>query len=79
MTYTHLSTSERYQIERWLSDGLPIGDIADLLARARSTIYRELGRWAALTTLNWHNCTEAAVPTPRPPMPHGWRPTHDAV
>lgn len=44
MTYTHLSTSERYQIERWLTDGVSIGDIAALLARARSTIYRELGR-----------------------------------
>ena len=44
MTYTHLSQSERYQIERWLQQGLHIIQIAGLLNRAKSTIYRELKR-----------------------------------
>ena len=44
MTYTHLSQSERYQIERWLQQGLHIIQISGLLNRAKSTIYRELSR-----------------------------------
>jgi IS30 family transposase len=44
MTYTHLSQSERYQIERWLQQGLHIIQISRLLNRAKSTIYRELKR-----------------------------------
>ena len=44
MTYTHLSQSERYQIERWLQQGLHIIQISGLLNRAKSTIYRELKR-----------------------------------
>lgn len=46
MTYTHLSQSERYQIERWLQQGLRIIQISRLLNRAKSTIYRELNRLA---------------------------------
>jgi len=44
MSYTHLSQSERYQIERWLQQGLHIIQIAGLLNRSKSTIYRELKR-----------------------------------
>jgi transposase, IS30 family len=44
MSYAHLSQSERYQIERWLQQGLHIIQIAKLLNRAKSTIYRELKR-----------------------------------
>lgn len=47
MTYTHLSQSERYQIERWLQQGLHIIQISRLLHRAKSTIYRELSRLTA--------------------------------
>lgn len=46
MSYTHLSQSERYQIERWLQQGLHIIEIARLLNRCKSTIYRELKRLA---------------------------------
>ena len=44
MTYTHLSQYERYQIERWLQQGLHTIQISRLLNRAKSTIYRELKR-----------------------------------
>jgi IS30 family transposase len=44
MTYTHLSEFERYQIERWLGELTSVGEIAKLLARSRSTIYREIKR-----------------------------------
>ncbi len=44
MTYTHLSELERYQIERWLGELTGVGEIAKLLARSRSTIYREIKR-----------------------------------
>jgi IS30 family transposase len=46
MTYTLLSTSERYQIERWLTDGVTIGDIADLLARAPSSGIAAPANWS---------------------------------
>jgi DNA-binding NarL/FixJ family response regulator len=42
MTYTHLSQYERYQIQRWLKQGLLIIQISRLLNRSKSTIYREL-------------------------------------
>ncbi len=40
----HLNESERQQIERWLLKGLPVKQIATLLQRHPSTIYREIKR-----------------------------------
>jgi transposase, IS30 family len=44
MAYTHLSQQERYQIEQSLRSNLRISLIAQVLGRARCTIYRELAR-----------------------------------
>lgn len=44
MSYTHLSKDERKCIHRWRVEGVTIANIAGRLARARSTIYRELKR-----------------------------------
>ena len=71
MTYTHLSPSERYQIERWLQQGLRIIQIARLLNRAKSTIYRELSRSdmaysAAGAVIHRHQCaSRSAANAPR--------------
>ncbi|MBR5888362.1 MAG: helix-turn-helix domain-containing protein [Akkermansia sp.] len=40
----HLNESERQQIERWLLKGLPVKQIATLLQRHPSSIYREIKR-----------------------------------
>ena len=44
MNYTHLSQSERYQIYALMKAGQPLSDIAKILHRHRSTIYREVSR-----------------------------------
>jgi transposase, IS30 family len=44
MTYTHLSQQERYQIEQSLQRNIRISLIAQVLGRARCTLYRELRR-----------------------------------
>ena len=40
----HLNNSERQLLERWLLKGLSVNQIAQLLQRHRSTIYREIKR-----------------------------------
>ena len=71
MTYTHLSQSERYQIERWLQQGLHIIQISRLLNRSKSTIYRELKRLnvaysAAGAVIHRQQCaSRSAVNAPR--------------
>lgn len=40
----HINESERQQIERWLKQKMPVREIAALLDRHRSTIYREIKR-----------------------------------
>jgi len=45
--YKHLSLIERYKIEGYLEDKKSIKDIAELLGRDRSTIYREIARGKA--------------------------------
>ena len=42
--YTHLKESERYKIEVYLEEKIPIKEIANKLGRSRSTIYREIHR-----------------------------------
>lgn len=42
--YTHLNETERDNIERWLNEGKILAEIARLLDRHRSTIYREIKR-----------------------------------
>ena len=42
--YPHLSLEERCKIAKWREAKMPIPEIADRLARAPSTIYRELKR-----------------------------------
>lgn len=42
--YSHLKESERYKIEVLLADRKRVGEIARLLGRDRSTIYREIKR-----------------------------------
>jgi IS30 family transposase len=44
MPYNHLSKEERKCIHRWRIEEVPVGEMAQLLARSRSTIYRELRR-----------------------------------
>ena len=44
MPYTHLADSERDRLQIFLDKGHKIQDIATLLSRHRSTIYRELAR-----------------------------------
>lgn len=44
MSYTHLTIGERSKIEILHQEGYPVNQIATLLNRHRSTIYRELGR-----------------------------------
>ncbi len=48
MNYTHLSQSERYQIYALMKAGQPLSDIAKILHRHRSTIYREVSRNSGL-------------------------------
>ena len=48
MNYTHLSQSERYQIYALMKAGQPLSDIAQILHRHRSTIYREVSRNSGL-------------------------------
>jgi len=42
--YSHLSLSERREIEEMLNAGLPVTRIAAALGRHRSTVHREVGR-----------------------------------
>lgn len=44
MSYQHLSREERICIHRWRLERVPVGDMAERLARSPSTIYRELRR-----------------------------------
>lgn len=44
MCYAHLTSSQRYQIERLMQDGQPVRGIARKLGVHRSTVYRELAR-----------------------------------
>lgn len=44
MSYIHLSKEERRCIHRWRVEGVTVAAMAERLARARSTIYRELKR-----------------------------------
>jgi IS30 family transposase len=48
MNYTHLSQYERYQIYALLKAGHSLSEIAALLRRHRSTIYREISRNSGL-------------------------------
>lgn len=48
MNYTHLSQSERYQIYALMKAGQALSDIAKILRRHRSTIYREISRNSGL-------------------------------
>ena len=48
MNYTHLSQSERYQISALLKAGHGLSEIANILRRHRSTIYREVSRNSGL-------------------------------
>jgi transposase, IS30 family len=48
MNYTHLSQSERYQIYALLKAGHGLSEIAALLRRHRSTMYREVSRNSGL-------------------------------
>ena len=48
MNYTHLSQSERYQISALLKAGHSLSEIATILRRHRSTIYREVSRNSGL-------------------------------
>ncbi|AML52345.1 IS30 family transposase [Falsihalocynthiibacter arcticus] len=43
-TYTQLSITERRRIERWKHTKVPVDEMARVLKRCRSTIYRELRR-----------------------------------
>ena len=43
-TYTQLSITERRRIERWRHAKVPVDEIARVLKRCRSTIFRELKR-----------------------------------
>lgn len=43
-TYTQLSITERRRIERWKHAKVPVDEMARVLKRCRSTIYRELRR-----------------------------------
>jgi IS30 family transposase len=42
--YPHLSLEERRKIAKWRGAKMPVPEIADRLARAPSTIFRELKR-----------------------------------
>ena len=42
--YTQLSISERRRIERWRHANVPVDEMARVLKRCRSTIFRELKR-----------------------------------
>ncbi len=46
--YTHLKESERYKIEALLAGGQSTDEIAEILGRDRSTIYREIERGTVL-------------------------------
>jgi IS30 family transposase len=48
MNYTHLSQFERYQIYALLKAGHSLSEIATILGRHRSTIYREISRNSGL-------------------------------
>jgi IS30 family transposase len=58
--YPHLSLEERRKIAKWRGAEMPVPEIADRLARAPSTIYRELKRNFyrddELPQLNWLSC-----------------------
>ena len=43
-TYTQLSITERRKIERWRHAKVPVNEVARVLKRCRSTIFRELKR-----------------------------------
>lgn len=43
-TYTQLSITERRRIERWRHAKVPVDEMARVLKRCRSTIFRELKR-----------------------------------
>ena len=43
-TYTQLSITERRKIERWRHAKVPVDEMARVLKRCRSTIFRELKR-----------------------------------
>jgi IS30 family transposase len=47
MPYVHLSKEERKWIHRWRMDSMSVTQMAVLLGRARSTVYRELRRNAS--------------------------------
>lgn len=55
----HLNESERQQIERWLKEKKSVREIAQLLQRHRSTIYREIKR--GLTTKRNSDLSESQV------------------
>lgn len=57
--YTHLKESERYKIEVLLADRKDVGEIARLLRRSKSTIYREIGR--GKVTRLWYDLSERLV------------------
>ena len=42
--YIHLTFEERRKIAKWREGKMPVPEIADLLSRLSSTIYRELKR-----------------------------------
>lgn len=42
--FTHLTYTERLQMEAWLKTKTPVKQIADILHKDRATIYREIKR-----------------------------------
>lgn len=54
MSYTHLTIEERSKIEVLYQEGYPISQIAKLLNRHRSTIYREDDVLLEFIKQAWH-------------------------
>jgi len=59
-TYVHLKESERYKIEVLLADEKTVEDVARLLGRDRSTIYREMKRGIVMRE-RWDRLGEYAL------------------
>ena len=64
----HINESERQQIEHWRLKGVSVAEIAMLLQRHRSTIYRELKRGTVInkrsdlfTLIHFHHLNEEAT------------------
>ena len=44
MSYTHLTKSERFYLEKRIAQGISTSDIAKELGRHKSSLYREINR-----------------------------------